>query len=97
MTRALLTRSFRVLSLAALCLASSLSNLWADPINVTSGAFVLAYDSAGFGYFTFSGADGFFLSGTAVPSSLVAQSCPSGCRPGDLVNLSVVAGTRIRE
>jgi hypothetical protein len=39
MAKPVFTRSIRVLSLAALCLASSVPLLWADSIAVTSGSF----------------------------------------------------------
>jgi len=91
MTTALLARSLRVLSIAAVCSASSVPGLWADPIAVTSGRFVLPADEPV--AFQFFGADGFVLSSIfTVPDSSPNRRCVSGCAPGTAVNMSTVVG-----
>jgi len=91
MTSALLARSVRVFAFAISFSAAAVSSLWADPVTVTSGQ--LQFGRGGpDALFTFSGTDGFFLQANVVPITLVSPLCPSGCRPGNIVNLSLLAG-----
>jgi len=93
MTGDYLTRSLRVLVIATLCSTGSVLTLWADPITVTSGHFDFGRGPAFEASFTFSGTDGFFLNAFAVPISDFSQTCrPTGCRPGDILNMSLRAG-----
>jgi hypothetical protein len=91
MTGTVFSRSIRAVSVAVFCLAGSVPSVRADPITVTSGHFDFGRGPANEAAFTFSGSDGFFVSAFAVP--FVTGTCSAtGCRPGDTVNLSVVAG-----
>jgi len=91
MTSALLARSVRAFAFAISFSAAAVSSLWADPVTVTSGQ--LQFGRGGpDALFTFSGTDGFFLQANVVPITLVSPLCPSGCRPGNIVNLSLLAG-----
>src|SRR5439155_21340829 len=93
MTGDYLTRSLRVLVIATLCSTGSVLTLWADPITVTSGHFDFGRGPAFEASFTFSGRDGFFLIEFAVLISDFSQtSRPTGCLPGDILNLSLRAG-----
>jgi hypothetical protein len=77
--------------IAAVCSASSVPSLWAEPITVTSGQLILRWDDPP--GFVFFGADGFIVGGESfLASSSPRQPCMQGCTPGTLVNLSVVAG-----
>ena len=88
------TRSCRLMAVALVCSTAFVGNLWADPVTVTSGQFVLGRGPAYEGRFTFSGTGGFFLDALGTTARFVTASCaPSGCRSGDVFNLSVVAGT----
>jgi hypothetical protein len=88
MIGALLTRSLRVLGAAALCSVSGVPSLWADPVTVTSGQFVVAW--SGPTSFEFVGTDGFYLNGAT--SWLVSSPGHSGGPPGTVVDMSAVAG-----
>jgi PEP-CTERM motif len=92
MSRKLLTRSLRVLTIAILCWVSSVASIWADSIVVTSGQFRTDVNEAtGFQFF---GADGFVLGGIfpLLPTT-PRLVCPlAGCAPGTIVNMSTVAG-----
>jgi hypothetical protein len=93
MSRKLLTRSLRVLTIAILCWVSSVASIWADSIVVTSGQFRTDVNEAtGFQFF---GADGFVLGGIfpLLPTT-PRLVCPTlaGCAPGTTVNMSTVAG-----
>ena len=56
MTAGVLTRSLRVLGMAALFSTSAAFSLWAEPIAVTCGQFRIPFDDPTF--FRFFGADG---------------------------------------
>src|SRR5207249_2769989 len=83
----------RVMGIALVCSTVSVANLRADPVTVTSGHLQTGRGPAYEAWFTFSGTDGFFLDAVGVPTNFVTASCaPSGCRTGDVFNLSAVAG-----
>jgi PEP-CTERM motif len=94
MIGALLTRSRQVLCVVLLCSVSGVPSLWAEPVTVTSGLFVVAWDDPNF--FHFSGTDGFFLNGGFFSmASSPQQTCMFGapvCAPGTVVDMSAVAG-----
>jgi hypothetical protein len=91
MIGALLTRSRRMLGLAALCSVTSVPRLWADPVTVTSGRFVVPWDDPT--NFQFAGTDGLFLGGVfSLMASSPHRTCFQGCAPGTFVDMSAVAG-----
>jgi hypothetical protein len=94
MIGAFLSRSRQVLGVAFLCSVSGVPSLWAEPVTVTSGLFVVAWDDPNF--FHFAGTDGFFLSGGFFEmASSPQQTCMFGrpvCAPGTIVELSARAG-----
>jgi hypothetical protein len=91
MDRKIATRWCRVVAVALACSTVLVANSSADPVTVTSGHF--QFGRAPTAGFTFSGPDGFFLDAGLVPVGFVMQTCAAtGCRPGDVVNLSTVAG-----
>jgi len=94
MTSALLARPFRIVAFAIAFSVAAVSTVRADPLTVTSGELQFGRGGAD-AYFPFPlvGADGFLLQANGVPIALVSPSlCPSGCRPGAMVNLSLLAG-----
>src|SRR3954467_14634129 len=72
MFRALLTQSTTVLTLVALFSSAFVPNLHAEPINITSGLFVISDDDPNF--FRFFGPDGFVLRGGFVPVPVSAKT-----------------------
>jgi hypothetical protein len=70
---------------------SAASSARADTIAVTSGALTIAWDDPS--SFVLFGPDGFALSGLfiRIPSS-PQDTCFAGCTPGQVINLSSVAG-----
>jgi hypothetical protein len=91
MDRKIATRWCRVIAVALACSTVLVANSSADPVTVTSGLF--QFGRAPTAWFTFSGSDGFFLDAVLVPVGFVTQTCAAtGCRPGDVFNLSTVAG-----
>src|SRR2546425_1595909 len=91
MTFPFLKSSLKVLSSAALWVAISTSNVWADPIVVTSGRFMVG--ARGPTNIQFFGADGFSLFGMFldVPSA-PSRTCALGCAAGSALDMSAVAG-----
>jgi len=94
MTHALPTRRripFAAIA-AVLFSAASVVTVRADPVTVTSGAFVLPDDDPSF--FQFFGADGFVLGGLFIPTFISPhRTCLlGGCTPGTAVDMSAVAG-----
>ena len=91
MDRKIATRWCRVVAVALACSTFFAANSSADPVTVTSGIF--QFGRAPDAMFTFSGPDGFFLDALLVPVGFVTQTCAgTGCRPGDVFNLTTVAG-----
>src|SRR5688500_19381225 len=90
MVGAILTRRLRIFGMAALCAATGVPSVSAEPIAVTSGFFIQPED--GPPGFSFSGPDGFVLSAffPRTTSSPFLQ-CFSGCLPGTAVNMSTTA------
>jgi hypothetical protein len=93
MIGALLSRSLRPLGVAVFCLVSSVPSLWADPVTVTSGLFVVAWDDPT--SFLFLGADGFFLRAYSPMTISPQQRCIRGCAPGTVLDMSAVAGSAL--
>jgi hypothetical protein len=91
MVRAFLLRSLQLLAFAVWLPTSS---ALAEPINVTSGLFVIADDDPNF--FRLFGPGGFVLRGGFVPVPVSTQTTCDfvlhGCAPGTVINLGAVAG-----
>jgi hypothetical protein len=69
---------------------SAASSARADTIPVTSGALTIAWDPSSFVLF---GPGGFALSGLFIRiTSSPQDTCFAGCAPGQVINLSSVAG-----
>ena len=86
------SRLTRVLCITAGLLTGVVPSLSADPITVTSGQIVVAWDDPP--GFTFSSAEsGFFLTGVfPVVLTSPRQTCFTGCLPGTAVDLTTLAG-----
>jgi hypothetical protein len=91
-----MTGGFRSRMIPMLCVATVLSigavpSLRAEPITVTSGEFVVAWDDPS--YFRFFGADRFVLAGLFINTPVSPQAtCFTGCAPGTAVNMGALAG-----
>jgi hypothetical protein len=94
MIGALLTRSRRVLGLAVLCSVGCVPSLFADPVAVTSGFFLVAWDDPN--ALQFGGTNGFFLSGgfsqVATSPQQICSFAGPGCLSGTSLNMSAVIG-----
>ena len=91
MSSHLLARRLRVLRTAALCSVTLVPNLWAEPITVTSGRFVVPFDDPTF--LSISGTDGFTMSaGFLLTPTSPQRACFFGCAPGSAVSMAAVVG-----
>ena len=89
MSVAVPTRALRVVAFAVLLWLAAVPRLWADPIAVTSGSFIVYWDDPT--VFQFVGTNGFTLGSLAIASSSPQTTCLHGCAPGTSVDMSAVA------
>lgn len=91
MSHAVLVRRLVISAMAGASLVTAPASLAADPINVTSGYFFIAWDDPT--DVELAGPNGFALNSTGAFAPISPQEvCFRGCLPGTSVNLGTVAG-----